>query len=177
VIATLLRLAFSGIRSRLLSSSLTILLAAAAAATLVLALQVGDTSRDPWWRTFDAANGAHVLALTPTEDQALRLDRLAGVVDAAEPVPMAVKGVQLATGDGTVPLWLAGPSAAPTVNAPVRITGTTTPAGGIVLEQSLATALRAEVGTRLSLVGPLGRPVSLPVWERRCCRARVATRA
>src|SRR4029450_8280449 len=67
--ATLLRLAFSGIRSRLLASSLTILLAAAAAATLVLALQVGDTSRDPWQRTFDAAHGAHVLALLPTEDQ------------------------------------------------------------------------------------------------------------
>jgi putative ABC transport system permease protein len=163
VTATLLRLAFSGIRSRLLSSSLTILLAGAAAATLVLALQVGDTSRDPWQRTFDAANGAHVLALMPTEDQARRLGRLAGVVDAAEPTPMAVKGVRLATGSGSLPLWLAGASEAPTVNAPVGITGTTAPGGGIVLERSLATALRAEVGTRLRLVGPLGRPVSLPV--------------
>ena len=161
--ATLLRLAFSGIRSRLLASSLTILLAGAAAATLVLALQVGDTSRDPWQRTFDAAHGAHVLALMPTEDQALRLGSAAGVVEAAEPVPMAVKGVQVATGTGTLPLWLAGPTAAPTVNTPVRMTGTTTPAGGIVLEQSLATALHADVGTRLRLVGPRARPVSLPV--------------
>ena len=161
--ATLLRVAFSGIRSRLLSSGLTILLAGAAAATLVLALQVGDTSRDPWQRTFDAAHGAHVLALMPTQDQALRLHKLPGVVDAAQPVPMAVKGVQLATRNGAVPLWLAGSSAPPTVNTPVRIAGTTTPAAGIVLEQSLASALHAGVGTRLSLAGPPGRPVTLPV--------------
>ena len=59
---TLVKLAFAGIRSRLLASALTILLSSAAAATIVLALEVGATARDPWQRTFDAANGAHVLA-------------------------------------------------------------------------------------------------------------------
>jgi len=44
---TLVRLAFSGIRSRILASTLTVLLAGAAAATVVLALEVGDTGRDP----------------------------------------------------------------------------------------------------------------------------------
>ena len=59
---TLIRLAFAGIRSRILASALTILLCTASAATIVLALEVGATGRDPWERTFAAANGAHVLA-------------------------------------------------------------------------------------------------------------------
>ena len=67
---TLVRLAFSGIRSRILASTLTVLLAGAAAATVVLALEVGDTGRDPWERTFAAAHGAHVLANVPTEEMA-----------------------------------------------------------------------------------------------------------
>lgn len=56
-----------------------------------------------------------------------------------------------------------GSSAPPTVNAPVRVTGTTTPADGIVLEQSLASALHADVGTRLSLAGPGARHVGQSV--------------
>jgi hypothetical protein len=39
--ATLVKLAFAGIRSRLLASALTILLSSVAAATIVLALEVG----------------------------------------------------------------------------------------------------------------------------------------
>ena len=58
---TLVKLAFAGLRSRLLASALTVLLCSAAAATIVLALEVGATARDPWQRTFEAANGAHVL--------------------------------------------------------------------------------------------------------------------
>ena len=60
--ALLFRLAFAGIRSRLLASALTIAIAGAASATIVLALEVRSTGLDPWQQTFDAANGAHVLA-------------------------------------------------------------------------------------------------------------------
>jgi len=42
---TLIRLAFAGIRSRILASALTILLCTASAATIVLALEVGATVR------------------------------------------------------------------------------------------------------------------------------------
>ena len=63
--ALLFRLAFAGIRSRLLASALTIAIAGAAAATIVLALEVRSSGLDPWQRTFDAANGAHVLAFVP----------------------------------------------------------------------------------------------------------------
>ena len=62
----LVRLAFAGIRSRLLASAITIAIAAAAVATIVLALEVRSSGVDPWQQTFAAANGPHVLAfVTP----------------------------------------------------------------------------------------------------------------
>src|SRR5262249_36637513 len=77
--ATLVRLAFAGIRSRLLASALTIVIGAAAVATIVIALEVRSAGVDPWQRTFDAANGAHVLAFAPTRSEALRISELPGV--------------------------------------------------------------------------------------------------
>jgi hypothetical protein len=62
----LVRLAFAGIRSRLLASALTIAISAAAVATIVLVLEVRASGVDPWQRTFAEANGAHVLAFVPS---------------------------------------------------------------------------------------------------------------
>ena len=80
--ALLFRLAFAGIRSRLLASALTIAIAGAAAATIVLALEVRSSGRDPWRQTFDAANGAHVLASVPSQAAARALGELPGVTGA-----------------------------------------------------------------------------------------------
>ena len=147
--ATLVRLAFSGIRTRLLASGLTVLLAATAAATVVLALEVGQTGREPWDRTFAAAHGAHVLANVPTEEAARALQSDRDVVEAGAPVPETT--VEMRTGDGPEPVRISGLSGRPRVNAPVRIAGTATPCDGIVLEHSLASALNFEVGDRLTL--------------------------
>ena len=76
--ALLFRLAFAGIRSRLLASALTIAIAGAAAATIVLALEVRSSGRDPWQQTFDAANGAHVLAFVPSQADARAIADLPG---------------------------------------------------------------------------------------------------
>ena len=95
---TLVRLAFAGIRSRRLASALTILLSAAAAATIVLALEVGGTARDPWERTFEAAHGAHVLANASSEADARSVARRPGVVERAAPMPIA--RVAVAGGEG-----------------------------------------------------------------------------
>ena len=157
--STLVRLAFSGIRSRILASTLTVLLAGAAAATVVLALEVGDTGRDPWERTFAAAHGAHVLANVPTEEAARSLGSLDGVTESDQPVPQAVVDVEV--GNGTEPLLLSGISGRPRVNAPVRTAGTASPSDGIVLERSFAAALGLDVGARLRLTGPAD--VTLPV--------------
>ncbi|HEY7045377.1 MAG TPA: FtsX-like permease family protein [Nocardioidaceae bacterium] len=151
---TLVRLAFSGMRFRLLATGLTVVLACAAAATVVLALQVGETIRDPWQRTFDASHGAHVLVIASSHEQARSLRNAAGVTEAAAPVPYAFSGIRLATPGGPEPVQLLSLSGRPSVNAPVRISGTTTPGSGIVLERSLADALGVGVGTSLRLAGP-----------------------
>ena len=86
--AMLFRLAFAGIRSRLLASALTITIAGAAAATIVLALEVRSSGLDPWQRTFTAANGAHVLAFVPSPGDARALAQLPGVTERGAPVPL-----------------------------------------------------------------------------------------
>jgi putative ABC transport system permease protein len=158
--ATLVKLAFGGIRARLLASALTILLSSAAAATIVLALEVGGTARDPWQRTFDAANGAHVLANVPSQAGARAIAKLPGVAERGEPIPSATASV--ASRDGTDRLQLAGLGAPARVNMPVRTEGRTAPAGGIVLERSFADALGLRVGGTLRLTAA-GASIELPV--------------
>jgi putative ABC transport system permease protein len=158
--ATLVKLAFGGIRARLLASALTILLSSAAAATIVLALEVGGTARDPWQRTFDAANGAHVLANVPSQAGARAIAKLPGVAERGEPIPSATASV--ASRDGTDRLQLAGLRAPARVNMPVRTEGRTAPAGGIVLERSFADALGLRVGGTLRLTAA-GASIELPV--------------
>jgi ABC-type lipoprotein release transport system permease subunit len=158
--ATLIKLAFAGLRSRLLASGLTILLSAAAAATIVLALEVGATARDPWQRTFSAANGAHVLANVPSEADARAIATAGGVAEGDEPIPSAITSV--ATRGGTDPLQLAGVRPSTKVNVPVRTEGSALPEGGIVLERSFANALGLRVGTRLRLAAADG-PIEVPI--------------
>jgi ABC-type antimicrobial peptide transport system permease subunit len=160
VTATLVKLAFAGIRSRLLASGLTILLASAAAATIVLALEVGQTARDPWQRTFDAANGAHVLATVPSEADARWVADLPGVAQRGEPVPSAL--TRLASGGETERVRLAGLRSAARVNAPVRTEGAAPPTQGVVLERSFADALGLRVGSELRFAAP-GGGIELPI--------------
>ena len=136
------KLAFAGIRSRLLASALTILLSAAAAATIVLTLEVGATTRDPWQRTFDAANGAHVIATAPSQADARAIAALPGVAEHDSPVPRAT------TAAGNDRLELAGLRAPPRVDTPVRIAGSDVRDGGIVLERSFAEAVAFTSGRR-----------------------------
>ena len=91
--AMLVRLAFAGIRSRLLASALTIAIAAAAVATIVLALEVRSSGIDPWQRTFAEANGAHVLAFVPSQADAVAIGELPGVTERSAPVPLVLATV------------------------------------------------------------------------------------
>ena len=145
--ATLVKLAFAGIRSRLLASALTILLASAAAATIVLALEVGATARDPWQRTFTAANGAHVLARRALAGRRAR-DRRPTRQRRRATSPSRARSRTVADG-GEDRLQLAGLGAAPRVNAPVPTQGAGPRDGGIVLERSFAEALGLRVGAPL----------------------------
>jgi ABC-type lipoprotein release transport system permease subunit len=155
---TLVRLAFAGIRSRLLASALTVLLTSAAAATIVLALEVGSAARDPWQRTFAAAHGAHVLADVPTRADARAIAARPGVAERDEPIPNAPARIA----DGGDRLFLAGLGPVTRVNAPVRTEGSGPRGDGIVLERSFADALGLRVGETLRLVAA-GDPVELPI--------------
>jgi putative ABC transport system permease protein len=158
--ALLFRLAFAGIRSRLLASGLTIAIAGAAAATIVLALEVRSSGRDPWQQTFDAANGAHVLAFVPSQADALAIASLPGVAEHGAPVPLVP--ATLGPPGSTERALLAGLGGRTAVNVPVLTSGSPLREDGIVLERSFANALGIEVGATLAVAGSRG-PIDLPV--------------
>jgi putative ABC transport system permease protein len=158
---TLVKLAFAGMRSRLLASLLTVLLAGAATATIVLALEVGATARDPWQRTFDAAHGAHLLATARSAAEARTIRALPGIAARDAAIPSAFTTMTTPGGDGE-PVELTGLRGAPRVNAPVRTEGSQPRSSGIVLERSLAQALGLQVGAPLRFAAR-GRPIELPV--------------
>ncbi len=149
VTALLFKLAFAGIRSRLLASGLTIAIAGAAAATIVLALEVRSSGLDPWQRTFTAANGAHVLAFVPSQADARALAELPGVTERGAPVPLVLATV--GPRGSTDRVFLAGLGGRTTVNKPVLTAGSPLREDGIVLERSLANALGIEVGATLAV--------------------------
>jgi putative ABC transport system permease protein len=159
---TLVKLAFAGIRARLLASALTILLSGTAAATIVLRLEVGATVRDPWRRTFDAAHGAHVLANVQSEADARTIRALPGIADHGPAVPSANVSVTTQAGD-TDRLQLAGLPARPQVNRPVRTEGSELRHDAIVLERSFAEALGLGVGASVRLADSGGGSVELPI--------------
>ena len=157
----LLRSAFAGIRSRLLASALTIVIAAAAVGTIVLALEVRSSGIDPWERTFTEANGAHVLAFVPSQADAVAIGELPGVTERSGPTPQ----VLAATGPrGNELVQLAGLSRSPVVNTPLPTGGSPRPDGGIVLERSFARALGLEVGDTVEATRWGGdRSIEVPV--------------
>jgi putative ABC transport system permease protein len=158
--ALLFKLAFAGIRSRLLASALTIAISGAAAAMIVLALEVRSSGVDPWQQTFDAANGAHVLAVVPSQADARAIARLPGVIQRGAPVPLVTATMR--RHPGTERVELAGLSDRTVVNVPVLTAGSRLRQGGVVLERSLARALGIEVGASLEVTTARGS-VDLPV--------------
>ncbi|HEU0246115.1 MAG TPA: FtsX-like permease family protein [Gaiellaceae bacterium] len=153
----LFKLAFAGIRSRLLASALAIAIASAAAATIVLALEVRSSGVDPWQRTFTAANGAHVLAFVPSQADARALAQLPGVTERGAPVPLvlAIVGPR----GSTDRVELAGLGGNTAVNKPVLTAGSQLREEGIVLERSLANALGIDVGATLAVTACVPFPL------------------
>jgi putative ABC transport system permease protein len=155
MIRLLARIAFAGIRARMLASILTVAIAAAVAAALVLALEVRATSVDPWQRTFDAAHGAHALANTPTETEARAFAARPGVSERAAPIPITTTEIELRSGE-TVDVFVAGLTGKPQVDAPVTTQGSMPHDDQIVLERSLAEALKIDVDATIDVAGPHG---------------------
>jgi putative ABC transport system permease protein len=146
---TLLKLAFAGLRSRLLASALTVTIAGAAATTIVVGLEVRSSGVDPWQRTFAASHGAHVLASVPSRADAVRIGRLPGVSAASEPVPLVNVTLTMPRSEPILlTTWTTG---AGQVNRPVPTAGTAPGGRGIVVERSLADALGLRIGTPVTV--------------------------
>lgn len=160
MIRLLVKVAFAGLRKRQLATFLTIVLSATLSAVVVMALEVGETARDPWQRTFDAANGAHVLALVPTRADAEAIGRRAGVNQASAPLPSILARVGDPTRDIGVQLTALGTK--PTVNAPVPALTSLPSADSVVLERSFAQALGLRDGASITVIKD-GRTVNLRV--------------
>ncbi|HMG28514.1 MAG TPA: FtsX-like permease family protein [Jiangellaceae bacterium] len=137
MIRTLLKLAFGGIRARLLASLFTVLLAATATTTIVLALQVGRTV-----------------------DDARAVAGRSGVAESDDPTPITETEVHLPGGSETI--LIAGLVGQPRLNIPVGVAGTSRPGSGIVLERSLAEVLGIGIGDVVGLDSARG-PVVLDV--------------
>jgi putative ABC transport system permease protein len=146
---TLIRLAFGGIRSRRLASALTISIAAAAAATVVLALEVRATGIDPWERTFAEANGAHVLAFVPSRAEAVEIGELPGVTERGGPAPLL--SVTMRSRGRSERVTLTGSGRRARVNLPLSTAGSKLRDGGVVLERSFAGALGVRPGETVRL--------------------------
>ncbi|HYJ67396.1 MAG TPA: FtsX-like permease family protein [Nocardioidaceae bacterium] len=156
----LFRLAFAGMRTRLVACVLTLAVAGGAVSTIVLTLEVGASGQDPWRQTFDAANGAHVLAFAPSRSDARAVARIPGVTEHGEPTPVATATLRRDSDDD--PVQLAGLVSPTVVNQPIVTEGAEPGPTGIMLERSLADALGIDVGTTVEIVAN-GRSTDLPV--------------
>ena len=96
----LLRLGLTGWRRHPMGTALSFLLVVAGATAVMLALQLRVVALDPWEHTFEATNGAHLLAFGPTPEVARAADA-PGVTEAAEPLPAIVTSLVTTTADGT----------------------------------------------------------------------------
>ena len=123
-------------------------------------MEVRSSGLDPWQQTFDAANGAHMLAYASSQADARALAELPGVTERGAPVPLAT--VTVGSPGSTDRAFLAGLSRPTAVNVPVLTAGSQLREGGIVLERSLADALGIEVGATLAVTSGHGS-IDLPV--------------
>lgn len=147
------KLAFSGLRRRRLQAALTVAVVAAAAAALTVAHGLGRVADDPWERTFEATNGAHVTATTLGAGPDLSpLERLPGVAASSGVLPLA-QTVVVRDGKRLGLLLFGVDATRPSVARPLLDTGAWPRPGGVVLERSFARFHGLAVGDRLATVG------------------------
>ncbi len=143
------KLGLSGWRTRWLGTLLTFLLITVAAAALMLSLQLRDVAQRPWQDTFDATNGAHLLAFGSSRDVEA-LATLDGVSVAAGPSPIVV--TSMTVGSSTFGLRAIGADEPPAVERPVITDGRWLRSDGeVVLERSFARAIDVQVGDTVAL--------------------------
>jgi putative ABC transport system permease protein len=156
VFRTLLRLTAADLRRRRLAAVLTALVIAVAAGTLTLALGVARLADDPWDRTFEATNGAHLLAYSRDRAALEPLARLPEVAESTRVLPSVFTSFE--HDDRTVGAAVYGvPRRGPSVAKPLVTDGAWVDVGGVVLERSFARFYGLEPGDRIALATTTGR--------------------
>jgi putative ABC transport system permease protein len=157
-----LRLTVADLRRRRLAAILTALVVAVAAATLTLSVAVGRLSDNPWQRTFEATNGAHVLVHARDRATVEAVAAQPGVAEASPAIPSSFSSFERdGRTIGTIAFGVPGarsPVAQPFVTEG-RWVGRD---GEVVVERSFAHYYGIDPGDRLSLATTTGR-VSLEV--------------
>jgi putative ABC transport system permease protein len=158
----LTRLTLADLRRRRLGAALTALVIAVAASTLTLSVAVGRLTDDPWPRTFEATNGAHVLAHAPDRASVEQLGAAPGVTAASPAIPSSFTSFDR---DGrTIGVLAFGvPRAGSPVAEPHVTDGRWVERPGeVALERSFARYYGLEPGDRLALATATGR-ISLEI--------------
>src|SRR5262245_21509407 len=88
------RLTLADLRRHRLAAVLTALVIAVAAGTLTLSVAVGRLADNPWQRTFDATNGAHVIVQSRDRARAEALAGRPGVAAASPAIPSSFSSFQ-----------------------------------------------------------------------------------
>ncbi|MEZ5410225.1 MAG: FtsX-like permease family protein [Acidimicrobiales bacterium] len=156
----LLRLGLTGWRRHPAGTALSFLLLLVGATAVMLAVQLRAVALDPWQRTFDATNGAHLQAFGATPDVA-RVADLPGVTEAADPLPHVI--TSLVAGDRTFALRAFGADQPPAVERPLLTAGRWVGGGAeVALDVAYARSLGLGVGDRVTLRGVDGaRPFTV----------------
>lgn len=152
----LVRLTLADLRRRRLGAFLTALVLAVAVATLTLSVAVGRLGDDPWQRTFDATNGAHVLVLAPDRESVEALAAAPGVTSASPAIPSSFTSLEH---DGrTIGLVAFGVPRSSPVAMPLVTDGRWIGADrDVVLERSFARYYGLAPGDRISVATASGR--------------------
>ncbi len=158
--ARLVGLGLWGWRRHRAGTALSFVLLAAGATAVMLSLQLRTVALDPWQRTFDATNGAHLQVFGRTADVGRAAD-LPGVTEAADPLPHVI--TSLAASDRTYGLRAYGTDTRPTVERPVLTAGRWLGADGeLVLDAAYARTLHLTVGDQVTLLATDGpRPFTI----------------
>ncbi|MEU0948684.1 FtsX-like permease family protein [Streptomyces canus] len=123
-------------------------------ASLLLATALFGYATDPWQRVFSTSNGAHVWLHTSMSADARALARIDGVEAIAGPYPSESAALRAHGAQASVELR--STTTLPSVSRPLLTSGhwlTTAHPDEVVLESSLAHALLADVGDRLTVLG------------------------
>jgi putative ABC transport system permease protein len=148
----LARLGWRDTRSHPLGPLLLAVTVAVAAGALTLVFEVGPAANAPWDATWRAAGSPHAVVVGAAGTNVDQVLAAPEVTEVAGPFPLVYD--QLASGPYRLSVQIIGRDSEPTtVDQPVVTDGSWVRPGGVVVEGSLADALKLDVGDTLSVRG------------------------